>query len=156
MSSYLVQRGDQRYGPYTPQELQQYVAEGRVLLTDLAWAEGMPAWVTVADVIGSSVPSPGIKPPLPEPYVPGKIAPAASKKPQSYLVHAILATLFCCLPFGVVAIIYAAQVDSKYASGDLAGAERASMSAKKWYYAAVVTGGIFMILWLAAAVASRR
>ena len=36
----------------------------------------------------------------------------------NYLVHAILVTIFCCLPFGIVAIVYAAQVDGKAAVGD--------------------------------------
>jgi Interferon-induced transmembrane protein len=40
--------------------------------------------------------------------------------------------LCCCLPFGVVAIVYAAKVDGLVASGDIAGAEAASKSAKLW------------------------
>ncbi|NER07984.1 MAG: CD225/dispanin family protein [Okeania sp. SIO3C4] len=31
----------------------------------------------------------------------------------SYLTQAILITVFCCLPFGIVAIVYAAQVNSR-------------------------------------------
>jgi hypothetical protein len=41
------------------------------------------------------------------------------------LVWAILSTLFCCLPLGVVSIVYASQVDGKRAAGDVAGAGRA-------------------------------
>jgi len=37
-------------------------------------------------------------------------------------VQAILCTLFCCLPFGIVAIVFAAQVDGKLAAGDYNGA----------------------------------
>ena len=33
-------------------------------------------------------------------------------KPDNYLVWSILATLFCCLIPGIVAIVYAAQVDT--------------------------------------------
>ena len=44
----------------------------------------------------------------------------------NYLVQAILVTLFCCLPFGVVAIIQAAQVNSKLQAGDVAGARISS------------------------------
>jgi hypothetical protein len=50
----------------------------------------------------------------------------------NYLVHAILVTLFCCVPFGIPAIIYAAQVDGKAASGDYYGAEQASRRAGFW------------------------
>src|ERR1700741_3034123 len=48
---------------------------------------------------------------------------------QNYLVFAILATIFCCLPAGIPAIIYAAQVNSKLQAGDLAGAQLASKNA---------------------------
>jgi hypothetical protein len=58
-------------------------------------------------------------------------------------VWAILTTLFCCLPFGVVSIVYAAQVDSKYNSGDLAGARSASESAKKW---AIIAAAVSIVL----------
>ena len=52
--------------------------------------------------------------------------------PQNYLVFAILATVFCCLPTGIPAIIYAAQVNGKLQAGDLAGAQAASNNAKMW------------------------
>jgi len=51
---------------------------------------------------------------------------------QNYLVFAILATVFCCLPAGIPAIVYAAQVNSKLQAGDLAGAQLASKNAKLW------------------------
>jgi hypothetical protein len=54
------------------------------------------------------------------------------QKVPNYLVQAILTTLFCCLPFGIVAIVYAAQVNSKLAGGDYAGALEASGKAKTW------------------------
>jgi hypothetical protein len=50
----------------------------------------------------------------------------------NYLAQAILVTLCCCLPFGVVGIIFAAQVNSKLAAGDYEGAQRASDQAKMW------------------------
>jgi hypothetical protein len=51
---------------------------------------------------------------------------------QNYLVFAILATVFCCLPAGIPAIVYAAQVNGKLQAGDLAGAQVASNNAKMW------------------------
>jgi hypothetical protein len=52
--------------------------------------------------------------------------------PQNYLVWAILTTIFCCLPAGVVAIVYAAQVNGKWAMGDFQGAMNSSKNAKVW------------------------
>lgn len=52
--------------------------------------------------------------------------------PKNWLVESILVTLFCCLPFGIVGIVNAANVNSKYAMGDFAGAQAASAAAGKW------------------------
>jgi len=59
---------------------------------------------------------------------------------QSYLVQAILVTLCCCMPFGIVAIVYAAQVSSKLAAGDTAGAQAAADNAKLWSWVAFGCG----------------
>lgn len=50
----------------------------------------------------------------------------------NHLVWAILATLFCCLPTGIVAIVYAAQVNGKLEAGNVAGAREASDNARLW------------------------
>ena len=62
----------------------------------------------------------------------GMPSPPRGTPPPNHLVWAILTTLFCCLPGGIVAIVYAAQVDSKFAAGDLAGAHQSSDNAKLW------------------------
>ncbi len=72
-----------------------------------------------------------VTPPEPPPYTPPQ-AELVSGKPDNYLVWAILATICCCLPTGIAAIVFAAQVDSKWAGGDYAGAQRASDNAKLW------------------------
>jgi Interferon-induced transmembrane protein len=53
-------------------------------------------------------------------------------QPKNWLVESILATIFCCLPFGIAGIVFATQVNSKYQSGDYAGALLASKEAGKW------------------------
>ncbi|MFZ0859654.1 MAG: CD225/dispanin family protein [Candidatus Sulfotelmatobacter sp.] len=59
---------------------------------------------------------------------------------QNYLVFAILATVFCCLPAGIPAIVYAAQVNGKLQAGDLAGAQVASNNAKMWCWISLGLG----------------
>lgn len=66
--------------------------------------------------------------PLP---VTGVVLPPGATVPN-YLVFAILTTVFCCLPSGIPAIVYAAQVNGKLQAGDLAGAQAASNNAKMW------------------------
>lgn len=69
------------------------------------------------------------------------VTPAyALAKPENYLVWSILATLCCCVPTGIAAIVYAAQVDSKWATGDYAGATKASENAKLWSIVSLILG----------------
>lgn len=70
-------------------------------------------------------------------------------KPNNYLAWAILTTLFCCLPFGIAAIVSASKVDSLYASGQYAESQRASDSAKKWSIWAAVAGLVVILGYLA-------
>jgi hypothetical protein len=67
---------------------------------------------------------------------------------QNYLVFAILATVFCCLPAGIPAIIYAAQVNSKLQAGDLAGAQAASNNAKMWCLISLGLGLGIIVLYM--------
>ncbi len=77
------------------------------------------------------------QPPQQTPYVP------------NYLVQAILVTLFCCLPFGIVAIVFAAQVNGKLAAGDYEGAVYASNQAKLWCWVAFGIGLVGGLLYMA-------
>ena len=54
------------------------------------------------------------------------------QKPDNGLVWAILSTVLCCLPFGIVAIIKATQVDTFWASGNFDAAYQAASDARKW------------------------
>lgn len=58
----------------------------------------------------------------------------------NHLISAIFVTLCCCLPFGIVALVFAAQVNSKLAAGDVAGAQAASNSARTWVLVAFLAG----------------
>ena len=84
----------------------------------------------------------------PPPYQPPTQYQAPGARPQNYLVWAILTTLFCCLPLGIVSIVFAAQVDGKLASGDYAGAVAASNNAKRWAIIAAVSGIVIAILYI--------
>ena len=65
----------------------------------------------------------------------------------NYLVPAIL-SIFCCWPLGIVAIIFAAQVNGKVAAGDLAGAADASKKAKLFSFIAIGIGVGFGLIYL--------
>jgi hypothetical protein len=75
--------------------------------------------------------------------------------PPNYLVPAILVTLCCCLIGGIIAIVNAAQVNSKWSAGDYAGARKASANAKMWCWLSfgvgIVTNAIVGVLQVMAA-----
>jgi hypothetical protein len=62
----------------------------------------------------------------------------------NYLVQAILVTFCCCLPLGIASIIFASQVNTKLAAGDVAGAKESSRQAKlfAWIGFGIGAGGI--------------
>lgn len=73
--------------------------------------------------------------------------------PPNYLVWSILSTIFCCLPLGVASIVFAAQVNSKFAGGDLAGAQESSRKAKQFAIWSAAAGVIVFVLYIIGIVA---
>ena len=68
--------------------------------------------------------------------------------PKTWLLESILVTIFCCLPLGIVGIINAANVSSKYEAGDIEGAKKASAEAAKWTKYGFIAGIIVVVLYL--------
>lgn len=55
--NYYILRGEEKFGPYTLAQLQEYLRTGNIVETDLAQSEGMTDWVPVTQVVGNiSVP----------------------------------------------------------------------------------------------------
>lgn len=68
--------------------------------------------------------------------------------PDNYLVWAILATLFCCLPFGIAGIVNAARVDNLYNNGRYEEAQTASDKARKWSMVSAVVAAVCWVLYV--------
>lgn len=75
------------------------------------------------------------------------------RPPKTWLVESILVTLFCCLPFGIVGIVNAAKVESRFYAGDIDTANRYSADAKKWtligFWVGLAGGLLYLILVIA-------
>jgi len=82
--------------------------------------------------------------------------PATSGPPiviPNYLWQAIVCTACCCVPLGIPAIVYAAQVNTKVVQGDIEGARQSSKNARMWCWIALGSGlasillyGTFMLI----------
>lgn len=143
------------------------------------WHEGLSDWVKITQVpelqgvydlagveIGESAAAESPVAPAPEQQVPVERQPyqpqqqpyqpqyagqqPAEPCPPTNLVWAIISTVLCCIPAGIVAIVYATKVTKKYQAGDLEGAKRASEVGAWWCIAAIVLGIICQpfISWL--------
>ena len=75
---------------------------------------------------------------------------APAIKPDNYLVFAIISTVICCLPLGIVSIIHSTKVDNLWNSGQYEQAKTASNQAKQFAIysaiAGVVVWGIYFIM----------
>ena len=130
------------------------------------WHEGLPDWVKITQlpelqgtyevvgepIVAASKPQGGAvtgqpyqqQPSMPQQQYANDLEPAQTEPcPPTNLVWAIISTVLCCLPVGIVAIIYALKVTNKYREGDIEGAKRASETGAWWCIASIVLGIIF-------------
>lgn len=64
---------------------------------------------------------------------------SSADRVDNHLAKSFLVTLFCCLPFGVIAIVHAA-------SGDVAGAQEAAKKANYWANISLRLGILVILL----------
>lgn len=69
-------------------------------------------------------------------------------KPNNHLVGAILSTIFCCLPFGIVSIVYASQVDSQWYAGNYRAAEELAQKANRWMWVGIISSLILCFFYI--------
>ena len=143
---YYMHTGGQQLGPFEESELPSH----GLTASTMVWREGMPDWVAASQVHElSHLLPPSQQPPSYQPqpgYGPQQPYGAQPPMPDTYMVWAILATLLCCLPFGIVSIVKASQVSSLYNQGRYQEAVAASEAAKKWAIWSAVAGVVLSII----------
>jgi hypothetical protein len=118
--------------------------------TWLRWNDGARTWErsdTPPAPEGLGLPAP----PLPGQGMAAPYPMTSTAQVPNYLVWAILVTLLCFLPTGIVAIVYASQVGTKLATGDVTGARESSNKAKMWSIISAVIGIVIGALLFAGA-----
>ncbi len=139
---YWLSVGDgQTYGPYSVAELNAYAADGRVTTSSQLCADGSNVWISASSVLASASLSGG-GPPAP----PGPRVLAQGSGRTIGLTWAIVATvasvLFCCLPIGIGAIVYAMKANAKFAMGDEHGGSNDERAYRNWLVVTLVLSAI--------------
>ena len=160
MEWYYAKHGKQE-GPVSTDALKSLINTGQVAPTDLVWREGMAEWTPAAQVgeLSGGAPAAGSPPPpggsqIPQAgvpqtgYEPPRHQAASHQHIPNYLVPAILVTIFCCWPFGIPAIVFAAKVDGMVSRGDIAGAIDASNKAKTWTWVSFGSGFAVILIYI--------
>lgn len=144
---YWLSCGDGReYGPYTRAALLRFVDEGRVTADCMVCAAGAvgagraPRWVPVNTVLGVGV-APPISPPQATPRV---IQRRLSLVPS--IIATIASLLFCCIPVGVPALVYAMQANARFEAGDEVGGLKSERHARAWLITAWVLVAIGFVI----------
>lgn len=146
MKKYFYSDGTNNYGPFTFEELK----EKGITRDTKVWFQELDSWQPAGQIselteLFRLVPPPIIKT---NSNFNAMDILNNQKPPKTWLVESILVTLFCCLPFGIVGIVNASNVESRFYAGDIAGADRASSEAKKWTMWSLWTGVIVIALYL--------
>ena len=69
-------------------------------------------------------------------------------RPNNYLALAIISTICCCLPLGIVSIVYSTKVNTAYDAGNYAEAESNSKNAKTWGIVSVAVALVGIVIYL--------
>jgi hypothetical protein len=100
---------------------------------------------------GNYPPPPGNYPPPPPPGggfpPPGGPVPGGAQ-PDNNLVWAILCTVLCCLPIGIVSIVKSTQVSGLWAQGRYAEAQQAADDAKKYAIWGAIAGAVVLVIYI--------
>lgn len=124
---YILERGHKE-GPFSLQELRKK----NIQSTTYIWTEGMDDWMEAKEIAELSDLLHETPPPMPP-------------VPNSFLVPSILATIFCCFPFGIAGIINALKVNEAYRIGNYIEAKKCSERAEEW---SKISAGVVIIIFL--------
>ena len=150
---YYYLSGETKVGPLSLDALKY----ARITPGTLIWNSALPDWVEartlpeLADffepTVAPSAQASTLGQTAPPPVAESHAAPITTPPmPENYLVWAILTTVLCCLPLGIVSILQANKVSTLYVSGDYIGAQKASAEAKKWALWGTIIGPILYII----------
>lgn len=156
---FFYTKNGQNFGPYSIEQLKKE----HITPETMVWHADLKDWVAAAEIEELSVlftkagdePAYGAVPPPPPPKEEPNTSwheqknhhePMPPYPPKSYLLGAILTTIFCCMPLGIVSLIYAILVEVRFEAGNYRGAIKASMQARRWMLISVIVAFVCLVL----------
>lgn len=121
---YLTDRG-QQIGPVDISG----IINARIKPSTQIWYPGLSSWVLASTL------------PELQPYL---NTPKPDTKPQNWIWLGIVA-LLCCLPIGIVSIVYASKVDPAWNRGDYQISKEYSNNAQMWGFLSIGAGFLVFI-----------
>lgn len=159
MDNWYLEHGGQKVGPMSQEAIQQMASAGKIAPTDLVWCQGMANWQR-ADMQPWYAIATG------PPPVPGALSPAPASQwgnlfkgeayvespPPSLLGWSIAVLLCCCLPGGIVGLVYHSKAQTEFARGKFDDARSAYDTGKNWLIGSAIVGFVFTVIyvWFAA------
>ena len=138
--------GNQRRGPFSLDEIRRF----NLAPNTLVWYKGLAEWTPICQ---APLTAPYYVQQTPQYGPMGGYRPqnpnAVPPKPNTYMALAVLSTIFCCLIFGIISIVYASKVDTLYYAGQYDEAYNASSKAKKWALWSILSSLIIFVAYVA-------
>lgn len=144
---YFIHENGQQSGPFSIEQLKLM----HLSVDTNVWCEGMAKWDKAKNVPELQILFQNSTPP-PPPFETKPLYEAPTKPcPDNHLTMAILATIatfFCCsgLPIGIISLIYALEVESKWKKGNYDKAIKDSKNARTWAIASFFLAGAGFII----------
>ena len=151
MKKYFYPDGTNNFGPFTLEELR----EKNITRETKVWFQELGEWKAAGSVSELNEIFKLVPPPIIEKKSNfNNIENINNQKPpKTWLAESILVTIFCCLPLGIVGIVNASKVESRFYAGDIDEANRYSENAKQWttisFWLGLVIGVIYIIVLIA-------
>jgi hypothetical protein len=136
---YCSPREGEVTGPFTRAEIDAEVARGEIDASTLLCVEGTTEWRAASVVLfgmrdgTASVAAPNTSPLTTPPIATEPIATRAGI--AGPIVATTLSFCLCCLPIGLVPLIYAFIANARFEAGDRAGGEKAATLVRNWMIA---------------------
>ncbi|MEY2795731.1 MAG: domain 2 [Planctomycetota bacterium] len=122
-------------GPFTRAEIDAAVARGEIDASTLLCVEGTTEWRAASVVLfgmregAGSIATAPTTPPIATEPIATRVGIAAP------IVATTLSFCLCCLPIGLVPLIYAFIANARFEAGDRAGGEKAATLVRNWMIA---------------------